>query len=303
MSLPLFKDVGKRLSDLITKDFPSEKKETKAEWKSTTPAGVKLEFNIRTEEGRDGPKTVGLIKNEYVYQPYNTTFTAELNTEREFKGEASVQDKLVKSLKNTFTLQSQNKKSGLEYFGIVGLEYRHKNASVTLSTEVGRATDNALKASAVVGHQGVTIGTSAEYLRKDSTTELKELKSSVGYSSDEFDVVAYGKVNQKDLRKTTEVGATYYHKLNSNVAVGTEVKFDVTTKDADKKPTLTFGTQYKVDADTLVKAKFDTEGKLGLSYQLQVNKNTKLTAAATIDSNDPSSKHGTQFGFNLALSG
>jgi len=299
MSIPLFKDLGKRVSDLLTKDFPSDKREQKAEWKSTTPTGVKLEFNLTTKEDRDGVKTVGAVKNEYSYRPWATTFTGELNTDREVKLEAGVQDKLVKGLKNIFTLESKAKKGGLEYFESFGAEYRHEHVSATASAEFGKATENAIKASLVVGTQGIAIGTSAEYVRRD-TTELKELKSSVSYSSDEFDVVAYGKVNAK---KSTEVGATYFHRINSDFAVGTEIKFDVTTKDSDKKPTLAFGSTYRFHPDATVKARFDTDGKLALSYAHQVNPTAKLLVSATIDTNEPSSKQGTQFGFTLSLNG
>jgi len=129
---------------------------------------------------------------------------------------------------------------------------------------------------------------------------LKELKSSVGYSSDEFDVVAYGKTNAK---RQTEVGANYYHRLSADFAVGTEVKFDVTSKDTDKKPTLAFGTAYRFTPDSVFKARYDTDGKLALSYAQQMNKTAKLLLSSTIDTHEPAGKQGTQFGFTLSLNG
>eukprot|EP01116_Phalansterium_solitarium_P006712 TRINITY_DN19057_c0_g1_i1.p1 TRINITY_DN19057_c0_g1~~TRINITY_DN19057_c0_g1_i1.p1 ORF type:complete len:304 (-),score=132.35 TRINITY_DN19057_c0_g1_i1:209-1120(-) len=303
MSLPLFKDVGKRVSDLLTKDFPSDKKEQKAEWKSTTQDGVKLEFNVKTESGKGEPKTVGLIKNEFVYKPFAVNVVGELNTDREAKVELSTQDKFVKGLKGIFAVQSQAKKHSLEYFETVSFEYRHQLVSATGSAEIGRATDNALKGSLVLGSQGVTVGTSAEYVRKESSTELKDLKTSLGYASDEFDVIAYGKVAGSNASRTTEVGASYYHKLSGDFAVGTEIKFDVTNKDTDKKPVLTFGTSWRHTPTALFKGRFDTEGKLSLSYAQEVNKSTKFLVGTTIKTADPSAKDGTQFGFTLSLNG
>jgi len=296
---PFFKDVGKRVNDLLTKEFPSDKKEQKVEWKSVTYDGLKLDFSIKTEEGREGPKTSGTIRNEYFHRQVGANFVAELNTDREFKGEVSVADKFVKGAKGIFTVQSQ-RKDALDYFGTVALEYKHEYASATATAEYGRFTDNALKGSLVVGTQGVSIGANAEYLRRETGVDLKEFKCAVTYASDEFDIVGYGKVNQtKSKQSNTELGASYYHKLNSDLAVGTEVKFDVTNP--DKKPALAFGTAYRLQADSVLKARYDTEGKLGLSLAQQVNKTVKLLVSATVDTNSPSGKNGTNVGFNISL--
>jgi hypothetical protein len=48
-----------------------------------------------------------------------------------------------------------------------------------------------------------------------------------------------------------ELGGSYFHNVNSDLAVGTEVVFDTTN--ADSKPKLTLGTQYKVNDDTTFK--------------------------------------------------
>jgi len=300
---PLFKDIGKRVSDLLTKDFPSEKQEVKVEWKSTSSTGVKNEVTIKSETNKGETKTVGTLKNEYLYKPQNTTFTFEANTDRELKLEASAADKLVNGLKTIFTLQSQSKKGLQEFYETLGVEYRHELVSGTVSAEVGRSTDNALKASVVVGTGNVAVGTSAEYVRRDSSTDLKELKSSVSYCSDEFDAVAYGKVTGREPSRKTEVGATYYHKISSDLSVGTEIKFDVSNKGAEPKmPTLAFGSIFNV-ATGPVKAKFDTAGQVGLSTSQQLSKNTKVLLSGTLNANDLSGKDSVKFGLHLNFSG
>jgi hypothetical protein len=296
---PLFKDIGKRVSDLLTKQFPSDKREQKAEWKSTTADGLKLEFAVKSEEGRDGSKTTGSIKNDYYYKPWNSTFTAEFNTDREIKGEVSFQDRFVKGLKTIFTAQSQ-RRDGLDYFGTLGFEYAHEYATATLSSEFGRRTDNAMKASLVVGSQGVSLGANVEYVRRERDTELKEFKTVLAYASDEFDVTGHGKVATTSKGSSSELGASYYHKLSSQVAVGTEVKFDV-SNDPGKKPSLAFGTSYKLQPDSTLKARYDTEGRLALSLSQQVNRSVNLLVSTTIDTNAPSSKNGTSVGFTLSL--
>lgn len=293
---PIFKDIGKRASDLITKDFP---KEQKAEWKSTTADGVKLEFSIKNEEGRDGSKITGALKNEYTYKPWNNTTTVELNTEREFKAETSFTPKFVKGLKTIFSVQSQKKDGSLDYFSTVGAEFKNEFSSFTVSSEVGRANDNALKGSLVFGSQGAAVGINGEFLRKEQGPEFKEVKSSVSYASDEFDFVAYGKVAQaRNAKRSTELGASYFHKISSDLQIGTEVKFDVSSE--DKKPSLTFGSAYKLNNDATLKTRVDTSGVVGLSLAQQVNKTTKLLVGANINTAAPA-KSGTNFGFLLTI--
>jgi len=268
-----------------------------SEWKSTTADGLTLDFSIKSEETRDGAKTTGLIKNEYFYKPWSSKFSTELNTDREFKGEVSFADRFLKGLKPIFSVQTQ-KRDGLEFFGTVGTEYQHELVSATASAEIGRE-NNAVKASVVVGSNGISAGANVESVRKESGYDLKEFKAVLAYTSDEFDISGYGKIGQTPKGRTNELGATYYHKLNSDLAVGTEVKFDVTNP--DKKPSLTFGTSYRLQADSTVKARYDTEGKLSLSLAQQVNKSVKLLVSSTIDTNSPSSKNGTSVGFTLSL--
>jgi len=298
---PLFKDVGKRVSDLLTKEFPSDKRETKSEWKSTTADGLKLEFTIKSEESRDGAKTTGTVKNEYLYKPWASTFTTEVNTDREFKTEVSLADKFVKGLKTVFTAQSQ-RRNGLEYFGTVGFEYQHEFATATFSSEFLRSDNNALKGSLVVGSQGISVGANVEYVlpKEGKPADLKEFKTALSYASDEFDVTGYGKITSTVTKgQTNELGASYYHKLNSDLAVGTEVKFDVSNQ--DKKPTLAFGTSYKLQPDSTIKGRYDTDGKLALSLSQQINRSVKLLVSSTIDTNAASSKNGTAVGFTVSL--
>jgi len=42
----LFKDLNKRNSDLLTKDFPSEKKENKVDWKGETSSNISFETSL-----------------------------------------------------------------------------------------------------------------------------------------------------------------------------------------------------------------------------------------------------------------
>jgi len=291
MSNPgLFKDLGKRVNDLLTKEFPSDEK--KVEWKGVTNNNVTVESSF-TQKG-DGA-IVGTITPSYKYKPYGMNFLAEINTKREVKLETSVENQLVDGLKLTATGESR----GENTFATVSAEYRHEYATATISMDYGKAAGSLVKASTVVGSQGVALGLSAEYfLGNTDHSELKTLNTTLLYATKDFDAALFGRVlTEKDKN---EIGASYFHNFNPNVAFGTEVVFDTTHTDA--KPKLSFGSQCRINDETVVKGKFDTNGILGLSYAQRFNKNSRLIIGANVDTANLSGKSTSVFGFTLSLS-
>jgi len=276
MSLPLFKDIGKRVSDLLTKDFPSDKKEQRVELKSTTSQGVKVEGIIKNEEIKDSPKSTGTVKYESFKKEWNTKFTGEVTTDNTFKTEATYSvDRYVSGLKGIFTFQKQ----GTEPSVVAGFEYKKDSVSATGSIETGKKTDNALKTSVVFGSKNVAVGANVDATRKDTGFDVKEFKAALSYASDEIDAVVYGKVTQVSKAPINEVGLSYYQKLNSETAVGGETKYNF----KDEKPTLALGSYFKLQPSSTLKSKFDTTGKLGLSWTEALNKNTTVQFSSTID--------------------
>jgi len=292
----LYKDLGKRLSDLLTKEFPSEKQENKIEWKGTTANNVTFETSILTK--KDG-SVLGTFTPKYktVYNGVLTSFLAELNTKKEFKGEVAFEDAFVGGLKTVLTGQSNND----DVFGTVGVEYRHDVGSFNATADYGKSKGSTVKGGFVFGSQGFTVGASGEYfigLTEDS--DLKEFTARVGYSASDFDAAAFGRLDGRGDEDKNELGASYFHRINSDLAVGTEVTFD--TANAEVKPRLVFGTQYKFQNETTLKGKFDTTGKLGLAFIQKMGKNATLNVASTIDTNNLSGKAASTFGFTLTLS-
>jgi hypothetical protein len=287
----LFGDLGKRVSDLLTKEFPSEKQENKFAWKGQANNEVTLETTFL--QRKDG-SILGTFAPKYKHKDWNTTFSADINTKREVKAEVAVEDLLnVEGLKTTLTGFSR----GNDNFGTIGVEYKHELATVAASADYGKASGSTVKASAVIGTQGIALGASAEYFF-GGESELKELTTVLSYASSEFDITAFGRIQQSEEDKN-ELGATYFHKINSDWQVGAEATFD--TAHTEAKPKLTFATQYFLHNDTILKGKFDTTGKLGLSYQQKYNRNAKLTISSTIDTNNLGGKNSSTFGFTLSL--
>jgi len=293
---PLFKDAQKRLTDLLTKEFPSEKQENRIEWKGDAPNNVAFETNFAFK--KDGA-VIGTFIPKYKrsYNGWNAVFSGELNTKKEWKGEVSVEGTAVNvpGLKTVLTGQSKDE----DIFTTVGLEYRHEVTSANVSVDYGKAKGSTVKGAVVLGTNGYYFGASAEYFLGVKESELKEVHTVLGYAAKEYDASVYAKLDGRGDEDKNEFGATYFHQVQENLAVGTEVSFDTTTPEA--KPKLVFGTQYLWNADSVIKGKFDTTGKLGISISQKINKNTKVILSSSIDTNNMNAKGASNFGFTLSL--
>jgi len=288
---PIFyKDLNKRNSDLLTKDFPSEKRENKVDWKGETSSQVSFETSLIQKS--DG-SILGTLMPKYKVKDWSTTLSVELKTNKDFKAEAAIEDQLTPGLKTTLSGESK----GDDLFGTVGFEYKHDVAAVTGSVDYGQSAGSNLKFSAVLGNNGFLVGSSVDYFVGSSNDSiLRELGATCGYSVDEFDTSFFGKILPE--RDSTILGLNYFQKINPDVNFGAELTFD--TQNPETKPKLTVSSQYRPDPDATGKIKFDTLGKLSLSWQ-QIFKSSRFTTSATIDTSNLSGKNAASFGINLSL--
>jgi len=285
----LYKDLNKRTNDLLTKDFPSDKKENKVDWKGETNSQVSFETSL--VQKNDG-SILGTFSPKYRLKDWNTTITGELKTNKDYKAELSIDNHFTPGLKTTLTEESR----GADLFTTAGIEYRHDLVAVTGSFEYGNTSGTSnVKASAVVGSQGFSLGSALDYFIGTSDSSLREFNATAMYSNDDFDLGFYGKIlTEKD---SNILGALYYQRVNGDLQVGTEVSFD--TQNPDTKPKLTAGAQYRIDNDAFVKTKVDTSGKVGISWT-QKFKSSRLTVSTTMDTNNLGGKN-SAVGFNLSL--
>jgi len=272
---------------LLTKEFPSEKQENKFTWKGQTDNKVNLETSFTQK--KDG-STVGVFSSKYKHNEF--TISSEVSTKKDFKGEISAEDLFgLDGFKSTLTAESHSAGKS-ENFATLEAQYKHELATLTGSADFGKEEGTTVKGAVVLGSQGFALGASSAYHLGGS--QLKDLSSSLSYNSTDFDIAVFGRL--KDGRN--EVGANYYHNVNSDFNVGAEAVFDV--NGSTKAPKLTFGTHYAFDKATSVKGKFDTDGKLSVSY-CQKYSRTSLVLSSTIDTNSLG-KNSSVFGFTLNLS-
>jgi len=278
----LFKDLGKRFNDLINKEFPT--KDVKVELKASTPSGVEYETSVTAAE--DKPY-LGVFKPTYKWKDLGLELTGEVNTNRDLKAEVSSANQLVQGLKLILTAQS-NKEGAFATFAD---EYKHELASVTGSVDYGKEDGSTANTSFVVGVDKYALGAALVYHLNQG---LKSFEGKLAYASPDFDVTLYSKSRYAKENETT-FGVNYFQKLNEDLSIGSDVTFD-----SEFKPKLTFGSQYKLHTDSVLKGNFDTTGRLNVSYGLQFNKVTKATFAARVDTTNLS-KNNSSAGFLLTF--
>jgi len=277
----IFKDIGKRFNDLINKEFP---KDVKVELKAKTPNGVEYETSVTAS---DDKPYVGFFKPTYKWKEMGLELVGEVNTQRDLKVEVSSSNQIVDGLKVTLTAQSN--KDGA--YATLSDEYKHELASVTASIDYGKEEGSTANPTFVVGLDKYALGASIVY---HISHGLKNFEGKLAYASPEFDVTLF---SRSRYAKETELtfGGNYFQQLNSDLNIGSEISFD-----SEFKPKLTFGSQYTLQRDSVLKGNFDTTGKLNLSYALKFNPATKVTFAAKVDTTNLS-KTNSSAGFLLTF--
>jgi len=286
---PLFKDFGKRFNDLLTKEFPTQ--DQKVEWKGTTSGGVSLETNLT----KSGEAITGTFTPKYKFKDWKTTVTVEANTKRDGKIQAEIED-LTPNLKTTVSVQ----RKGTENFLGLNTEYRHPSFALTGAADYGKAKGSLFEGSFVFGYQAFAVGLRGSYLlgKNPDDSDLKDLTVKGSYTTTDGDFVVSSSLTGGDKGDKTEVEASYYHKVSSELQVGSSLKAD--TSSTSVKPVLSLGTQYNIggDKDSTIKAKASTNGDISLAFHQRYNRNVKFGFGWLFDTNQKNSS----FGFTLSLS-
>jgi len=181
-------------------------------------------------------------------------------------------------------------KAGLLSVGKATVEYKSDTVNCKSSYDYYKGDAIVELATA---YQSVTLGCSMDY----STTKsaLTKLGAALQFVQPDFTVVAKcsDSVGKADGQVYT---GSYYHKVSGDMQVGAELTKAMNKPDVS----LAFGTAYKLDKDTSVKAKVDSDGILCASYKQKVSSMTTMTLASQIDTvNLADNKH--KFGLVLNI--
>jgi len=275
--LALYSDLGKRSGDLLTKDFPDK---AKFEFKARTPNGVVQEVSLT----RGADNLLGVINPKYTFIKHGVSVGFTADTEKNTKFEVSV-DQPVNGLKVTALVDSK-KLNAIQLDG----EYKHDFVTLNGSVDVLNQAGTEASLAGVVGYEGFSVGLQSKY----GAGKVLAVNATAAYSANDYVFTLFG------FFKTNTVGVSYFHRVTANATAGFDASFELDKpKTAGSK--LTVGGSYQLDADTAVKGKLDTEGKLSLSYAQRLSKYARLVVATSLNINNPSSKAGQSYGFTFSL--
>jgi len=173
------------------------------------------------------------------------------------------------------------------------LEWKHERATVTTGLDLFSPKGTTLSATGAVHHEGISLGGSAEYFIADRQ-ELRKFDGVLAYTSSDLQLTVYSQ------RKGDILGGKIWKKISPVANIAADLSFDL--HKTDVTPKLTFGTSYALDAfGTLVKAKFDTDGKASFSYGQRLNSFTKAFVGTTINTNNLGASGNHTLGFNFVF--
>jgi len=273
----LYADIGKKASDLLTKEFPDK---PKFELKTKTSNGVVQELSLT----KNGDALLGVINPKYTFVKQGVTVGVTADTDKNTKFEVSI-DRLLPGLKLT-TIVDSKKLNAIQFDG----EYKHDYVSLNGSVDVLNTEGTEAALAGVVGYEGFSVGLQSKYSRG----ALSAVNGTAAYTTNDYVFTLFG------LFKSNRIGVSYYHRINPFAAAGFDASFDLDKAQASPSK-LTVGGSYQLDIDTTVKGKLDTDGKLSLSYAQRLNKYARLIVGASFNINNPNGKSGHSYGFTFSL--
>lgn len=281
MSRLLYVDLGKRAQDLLTKEFPDK---TKLEVNSRASNGV--QFQTIATRNNDG-SIVGSFQPKYTFVKQGVTVSTTVDTNRVVKAEATIENALP-GLKATLGGQTDTESIKAD------LEYKHDNFTVTTGLDFFSPKGNTLSATGVVSYEGFSVGASTEYFIADKQ-ELRKFEGVAAYTTPDLQLTFFSR------RKGDVLGGTYYQRVSAALGLGAEIAFDI--RKPDGTPKLTFGSSYTLDTltATTVKGKFDTDGKLAVSYGQRINPYTRFTIGSTVNTNNLGASGNHAIGFSIVV--
>ncbi|KAJ1295867.1 hypothetical protein BS78_01G255700 [Paspalum vaginatum] len=255
----LFNDIGKKAKDLLTKGYTCDQAVTLS---SATASGVGL---ISTAVKKGGHYQLDMnseYKNEYMHigvkvdteSNISATFTVlKVLPSTRLAISVMLPDYNARKISTTFTVSE-------------ALPYRKLVFSVKLP-------DDPLKFSGAVGAQGVAFG--AECRFDTSRGEFRKYKAAIGVAKKHY----HAALILSDKGDTIKVySLCHFDKMQKTSAVA-----ELTRKLSTNRNTLTVGCLYMVDAQTTVKARFSSAGRLAALLHHKVNQKSHLTISGEFD--------------------
>jgi len=282
-TLPLFRDYGKTVNDLITKGFPTT---YKVELNTAAENGLKFAFTAekKTEKVADTSSEAIFVSSQIKTENYprGLNFTGTIDSEK-LEGEVAFSNLIVDNtkavLKGKFLDNDKTEASAeLQYAtsgmtGSLGLFHKDERARLETSANVGILTD-------------LSVGGLVSYQLPGSNTDgaLDNFQVGANYYARLFDftTVLKGTRSTKGLRELNlSVGSRVYYNHSSSTTFGADVNFGLgkSFRDLDVK----LVALHKFDANTSAKLGVEKSGRTRFAISQKFNQNVTLTLGTEVN--------------------
>jgi voltage-dependent anion channel protein 2 len=275
----IYKDIGKACSDLLSKDYKVGK--NTIEVKTKLPSGVTATPTVT----KSGDSIAGTLAAKYAFAPW-LTGEATLGTSGSVELNIEAADAITKGL--TLTAECAKAAPGKpDLLASANLIAEYKQEAFTCKASFDPIKNDLLcNASTTMGD--ISAGLDCSYCTRKGA--LQKYAAACQFVQPEFIVGA--KCESKSGNMT--LGCSYFHKVSGDMQLGVALSKPLAKPDVG----IEFGTAYKIDKDTTVKGKVNSDGMLFTSYKQKLSSLTTMTLAAQIDTiNLADNKH--KFGVAL----
>jgi len=283
-----FKDIGKACSDLLSKDFKVD--ETTIEVKSNASNGTA--FTSKTTKSAANNSVSGSLVGKKKFGNAQTEATVKTDGALALQVEMA---ELAAGLKLTLDCETPKAgKPGALAVAKCTADYCSEMLTSKCFFVYYAAADKPDLCTAFsTAYQAFTLGCAADFSVAKRT--LAKMGAACEYVADDFSLMfkytdTLGKTDAKVY------SCSYFHNVSKDMQVGTEMVKDMSKNEV----AMSLGCAYKLDKDTTVKAKVDTEGKLSTSYKQKISAITTMILSSKVDTVNLSDNN-HKFGLALNL--
>uniref|UniRef100_A0A1W7RAX4 Voltage-dependent anion-selective channel n=1 Tax=Hadrurus spadix TaxID=141984 RepID=A0A1W7RAX4_9SCOR len=281
MAPPCFSDLGKQARDIFNKNYHFGL--VKLECKTKTKSGV--EFTVSGNSNNDTGRVSASLETKYKLTEHGIIMKEKWNTDNTLATEVSVEDLGLKGLKLAFDTTFaplSGKKTGT-------LKTAFKNDCMHLNTDVDfDFAGPIVQSAAVVCYQGWHAGTQLGF--DTGKNKLTRTSFALGYTAGDFMLNTHVNDGQ-------EFGGT----LSQIISGKLETAVQLSCTAGSNSTQFGLGCVYKLDCDTLLRAKVNKSGQIGLGFTHRLRDGIQLHLSTMIDGKN-FNQGGHKLGLGLDLS-
>jgi hypothetical protein len=268
---PLWGKLGVSIKDLFTKKYTFKNQVVVKKHNEKT--GLTVEVQSQGELN-------GYIKATQKSKDYGT---AEVNVNTSGKADGKVTLDRLGLAGLVVTITGNEKPSGK-----INVDYSQELFAASASADSGSGGKSRpmFEGTAVVGYEGLSVGGQVKF----DSTDMKDFNAAAEYKHSEFTATVQSAEN------TEKITVSCYRAHSPDLQIGASV-------DVGKagQRVLSFGHEYQVDADTIVKGKFNTKGVVAAYVEYKMP-NPKLQVGVGVSCNvSQSTIVADQFGLSFNI--